>query len=87
MTLADETQIAHSHLKEEDGLLVVDVHFERPRPYGFDSASISLPSYKWIARDGFTDDEIEKFKLFASRHAGTLYEFAREGGHGIAEAV
>ena len=34
--LADETLITHSHLKEENGVKTVSVHFERPKPYGFD---------------------------------------------------
>ena len=83
LTLADETDIVHSHLKEENGLKVVDVNFERPKPYGFDSARISLPSYNWIARDGFTDEEIKKFEDFAANNAGSIYQYAENGGHGI----
>ena len=56
MTLADETEIVHSHLKEEENeQKIVLVHFERPKFGGFDSARISLPfvsmdNERWIHR-------------------------------------
>lgn len=31
ITLADGTEIVHTHVFEEDGLQKVEVHFERPR--------------------------------------------------------
>ena len=43
MTLADETEIVHSHLKQENDVCEVLVHFERPKLYGFDSARCKLP--------------------------------------------
>jgi len=87
MTLADETEIVHSHLKEENGLKTISVHFERAKPFGFDSARISLPSYQWITRDGFTDDEIKGFENFTARHAHSLFYYAEIGGLDIAKAV
>jgi len=45
MTLVDDTEIVHSHLKDDNGVKTVLVHFERPKYGGFDSARISLPSY------------------------------------------
>jgi len=84
--LADGTEIVHSHLIKKNGVMIVEVHFERPKPHGFDSARISLPSYKWIIRDGFTDDEINKFEYFASRHAHTLYYYAGAEGCPVAKA-
>lgn len=45
MTLADETEIVHSHLI--DGGKVI-VHFERPTESGFDSARFELPTYELI---------------------------------------
>ena len=53
MTLADETEIVHSQLIEEDGKQKVIVHFERPTEDGFDSARCELPDYKCILRDGY----------------------------------
>ena len=44
MTLADDTEIVHSHVFDEDGVKKVLVHFERPTEEGFDSARCELPS-------------------------------------------
>jgi hypothetical protein len=80
MKLSDETEVIHSHLKNEKGLQVVLVHFERAKLYGFDSARISLPSYEWLIRDGFSDDEIKAFEDFTAGHAHNLFYFAEIGG-------
>lgn len=87
ITLADETLITHSHLKEENGLKIVDVHFERPIDGGFDSARCRLPSYEWIMRDGYSDEEIAKFELFLRRAAHSFYKYAEMGGLDIAKIV
>ena len=71
ITLSDETLITHSHLLGEDEKSV-EVHFERPKPYGFDMARCSLPTYKWIMRDGFTDEEIAIFEHMLQDGAHTL---------------
>ena len=62
ITLADETLITYSHTEEENGVNIVDVHFERPIYGGFDSARCRLPSYEWIMRDGYSDAEILIFE-------------------------
>ena len=85
--LADETEVIHSNIIENNGLKIVEVHFERPKPYGFDSARISLPSYKWTLRDGFSDEEINEFESFTSRHAHSFFYYAETGGIPIAKAV
>ena len=59
MILADETEIVHSQIIEESGKKTVEVHFERATDNGFDTARCTLPSYKWIKREGFSDDEIK----------------------------
>jgi len=87
MTLSDETEIVHSHLKEENSVKTVLVHFERPKLEGFDSARISLPSYQWILRDGFTDDEIKTFESYSARHAHNLFYYAEIGGIPLAKAI
>jgi hypothetical protein len=87
MTLADETEIVHSHLKEQDGVKTVEVHFERPKPYGFDSARCRLPSYKWIMRDGFTDEEISGFEFLLQNNAHTIIKYAETGGISVAKVV
>ena len=43
ITLADETEITHSHIMDSDGVQIVEVHFERPVEKGFCSARCSLP--------------------------------------------
>lgn len=45
MVLADETQIVHSQIIEEDGKQKVIVHLERPTEEGFDSARCELPEF------------------------------------------
>ena len=59
ITLADETEITHSHLIEADGNQTVEVHFERPTETGFDSARCVLPSYQWKFSEGFTPEEMD----------------------------
>ncbi|MCL1821004.1 MAG: hypothetical protein FWG36_10175 [Oscillospiraceae bacterium] len=85
--LADETLITHSHLKQEDGIKIVDVHFERPKPYGFDMARCRIPSYEWIMRDGYSDDEIAIFERMCRNGAHTFYKYAEIGGMDIAKVV
>ena len=84
LTLADETEIVHSHLIEEDGLQCVEVHFERPTEEGFAVARCVLPTYIWIKREGFTDKEIDKFEKFLRSNAHLLYKYAAVGGMKIA---
>ena len=69
---------------EEDGLQKVEVHFERPTEEGFDSARCELPSYKWISREGFTDEEIGMFEKIVQSNAHLFYEYAELGGIDIA---
>ena len=87
MTLADETEIVHSHLKEQNGAYEVLVHFERPKLYGFDSARCKLPSYEWVMRDGFTDEEILRFESFLQSNAHTIFKYAELGGLDVAKAI
>ena len=87
MTLADDTEIVHSHLKDENGIKTILVHFERPKSGGFDSARISLPSYQWIIRDGFTNEEIKEFEDYSARHVHNLFYYAEIGGLPIAQAI
>lgn len=84
MTLADETEIVHSQLIEEDGKQKVIVHFERPTEDGFDSARCELPEYKWILREGYSDEEIAMFEQLLRSNAHLLYKYAINGGIQIA---
>jgi len=87
MTLEDETLITHSHLMEKNGIKTVEVHFERPIPHGFDMARCSLPSYKWIIRDGYSDEEIEIFEQMLKSGAHIFFKYAELGGAEVAKAV
>jgi len=82
--LADETEIVHSQILEENGEKTVEVHFERATEDGFDSARCSLPSYKWIKREGFSDEEIRVFEKLLHNNAHLLFKYAENGGIKIA---
>ena len=84
MTLGDETEIVHSQVIEQDGVEKVYVHFERPTQDGFDAARCELPTYTWVMRDGFTDDEMELFAELVRSNAHLIYRYARSGGIRIA---
>jgi hypothetical protein len=63
IALADETLITYSHTKEEAGVNIIDVHFERPTEGGFDSVRCRLPDYKWTIWEGnYSDAEIAMFE-------------------------
>ena len=84
ITLADETEITHSHIIEKDNIQQIEVHFERPKGYGFDVARCILPEYKWLKIEGYTDEEIEKFNEILKHNAHLLYKYASIGGIQIA---
>ena len=87
MTLPDETLITHSHLLGDGEQKSVEVHFERPIYGGFDMARCSLPSYEWIIRDGYSNEEIEEFEQMLRHGAHIFYKYAELGGMGIAKVV
>ena len=80
ITLSDETLITHSHLLGNDEEKSVAVHFERPKNGGFDMARCILPTYEWIIRDGFTDDEIAMFERLLQDSAHIFFKYAELGG-------
>lgn len=84
MTLADGTEIVHSQIINEGKQEKVYVHFERPKEGGFDDARCELPDYKWVMRDGFTDDEIGMFTKLVASNAHLIYKYAASGGIKIA---
>ena len=84
MTLNDETEIVHSQIINDDGAEKVLVHFERPTEGGFDSARCELPSYKWIYKEGYSDQEISLFEQLLQSNAHLIYKYARSGGINIA---
>lgn len=80
ITLADDTEIVHSHIIERDGEKMVEVHFERPTEDGFSSARCVLPMYQWEFNEGFTDEEVAFFNEFLQNNAHLLYRYAAQGG-------
>lgn len=84
MTLYDGTEIVHSQIIEENDIQKIIVHFERPTEDGFDSARCELPGYKWIQKEGYSDEEIALFEQLLQSNAHLLYKYAAEGGIQIA---
>ena len=80
ITLADETEITHSHIVEHEGVQSVEVHFERPTEDGFVSARCVLPSYEWKFNEGFRPDELALFDEFLRHNVHLLYRYAAQGG-------
>ena len=87
VTFLDGTLVTHSQLLNRNGNNEVEVHFERPKPYGFDMARCSLPSYQWIMRDGFTDEEILFYERFLLDGAHIFFKYAEAGGMNIAKVI
>ena len=80
ITLADGTEIVHTQILDDNGTPRVEVHFERPSDDGFESARCTLPTYEWIIRDGFTDQEIKDFEEILRHNAHLIFKFAGSGG-------
>lgn len=84
ITLADETQVTHSHTIERGGEKEVEVHFERPTDDGFDSARCVLPSYEWINISGYNEEDLAFFQEFLRFNAHLLFRYGESGGVDIA---
>jgi len=84
ITFADETEVTHSQIIEDNGKQLIEVHFERPTEEEFDAARCRLPDYQWIKREGYTDEEIATFEIFLQHNAHLLYKYAANGGISIA---
>ncbi|WP_028236387.1 hypothetical protein [Pseudobutyrivibrio sp. MD2005] len=84
ITMADGTEIVHSQIIHEDNIEKVIVHFERPTNDGFNTARCELPTYKWLIKEGYSEEEIEFFEQFLKSNAHLLYKYAANGGIHIA---
>lgn len=80
ITLADETEITHSHLLDVDGVEAVEIHFEKPIENGFASARCQIPTYQWLFNDGFQQEELSAFLKLVQNNAHLFYRFAKQGG-------
>lgn len=78
ITLPDDTEIVHSELKE-DGR--VKVYIETPDPVdGFHHAVCWLPDYDWSEIQGYSKEEMSKWRELVQNNAHLIMEFAAEGG-------
>lgn len=82
ITLPDNTEITHSHIIQRDGIEMVEVHFERPKDGGFDSARCVLPSYQWKFEEGFSKEDMSFFGELLQHNAHLFYRYAKQGGIG-----
>lgn len=80
LTLPDDTEIVHSHLYTVDGKDQVKVYIETPIYMGFKHATCFLPEYRWENIDGYTEQEMDKFKEIISNAVHVIIRLAREGG-------
>ena len=78
MTLADETEVVHSHLIKQDGTEKVIVHFERPTENGFDSARCELPDFRWVLQNGYSDAEISNFEELLTKNTLQIWKYASD---------
>lgn len=78
----DETLVVFSDIrKKENGEEYIQVTFERPMDYGFDTVVFELPSYKIVEKDGhFSDEEIKEFYETVKKGAHLFFKYARQGG-------
>lgn len=81
---SDETEVTFSQIINKNDIETVEVHFERPRESGFDTARCELPSYKWLIIEGYSENEIKQFEDFLEHNAHLFYKYAKEGGIEIA---
>ena len=77
MTLNDDTEVTHSEMR--DGR--VKVYIETPDEKDvFHHAVCWLPEYRWENISGYTDDEMNYFKLLIRNNAHLIIEFSQSGG-------
>lgn len=81
---SDETEVTFSQIIKKEENEIIEVHFERPTEKGFDMARCELPTYNWIIKEGYTQEEIENFQKFLEHNAHLFYKYAKEGGIKIA---
>lgn len=85
ITLPDDTEIVHSEMKS-DGR--VKVYIETPDAKdGFHHAVCWLPTYEWTEIDGYSEEEMERWKNIILNNAHLIMEFSAEGGVLNAAAV
>ncbi len=77
ITLDDETTIVCSDIQPDQTIIV---NVERPRDYGFDSASCTLPSYSWTSHCGFSEHDLDFLMTTIRNNAPLIYRLSIEAG-------
>ena len=73
LQLADQTEIVHSELRA-DGC--VKVYIETPVSEGFKSATCFLPDYRWEGIEGFSEQDISRFKDIIESYSHLIMQTA-----------
>lgn len=78
LTLSDGTEIVHSEMRPDDS---VKVYMEKPDEKDcFHTATCYLPSYRWEDIQGFSEEEIDRYREVIESTAHLILRFAKEGG-------
>lgn len=76
MNLDDNTEIVHSEILENGK---VKVYIEKPDEKDcFRNATCYLPSYEWECINGFSNDEIEKYREIIESIADVVMDLATD---------
>lgn len=78
MTLDDDTEIVHSQMMD-DGTVIVRIETPDEKDC-FHNICCILPQYEWKDNNGYTDEEVEKFKEIIESTAHLIMRFAKDGG-------
>ena len=71
--------------KKENGDEYINITFEMPMDYGFDTYVIELPSYKVVLEDGnYSEEEKNFFMEIVKNGSSFFFKYARLGGLEIA---
>lgn len=73
----DETEVTYSNIIEKDGVETAQIHFERPKEYGFDTARCELPTFKWLIKEGYQDYEIKYFEEFLKNNVHLFFKYSK----------
>ena len=84
---ADETLVTFNDIRRDTNGEHIDVYFEKPTDDGFAFLQTSLPDLDVVNTEGFSRNEINDLKEFAADNEALIWEMAREGGTGFANAV
>ena len=70
--------------KTKDGMEFIRIYFEKPVDGGFNVLESTLPALDIVDAEGFTEKEQKELLDYAGRNAFLIWEFARDGGFGVA---